>query len=63
MYVCVCVSLGVDDVILLFGLKWRWRSEFKFWTKLGVFYIAVILLGKGMHTTIVLPAAVNSRAD
>ena len=35
-----------------FHRKWTRWPEFKFWIRLFAFYIAIILLGKGIHSTI-----------
>ena len=43
--------------------KWTWRHEFKFWTTLIAFYIALIPLGKVWIQLFSLQLWVNCRAD
>ena len=43
--------------------KWTWRHEFKSWTRLIAFHIALIALGKVWIQLFSLQLWVNSRAD
>ena len=42
---------------------WTQRYEFKSWTRLFAFNIALIYLGKDVYLTIVSPVWENSNAD
>ena len=54
---------GARGVMVIVVVKWTRRHEFKSWTRLIAFHIALILLGKVWIQLFSLQLWVNSRAD
>ena len=67
MCVCVCVCVCVFWRCQWFNgyHRWKWtrRHQFKFWTRLIAFHIALIPLGKVRIQLFSLQLSVNSRLD
>ena len=54
---------GVNDVIVSVVLKWIQGSDYKTWTRLFAFYIALISLGRVWTKILFRYLLVNSETD